>query len=361
MTSFNMRPGAHLGVLPGGTVMTTGKGQLITQDNTGTTVVINPGPDDSIPIYESSDSNGITFQVNNFTATTAPGPTNDINQGYRRGSTWYDTVSGIVYRAVRVDAGNALWIQSGGGGSGLTFTGGLVENAGVVTVGTSNTIGTTANTVFVRSNGQPGQPLLTTTPGAEVAPGPLNLAQSGVTVTGVLTVPNGGTGASSLTSGRLLQGNGTGPITATAFSLPANDIPGGGILQSNGSGVFSVVQTTLPTNTALFTTNNVTPTVDLFTVNTASGVAYYLIAEIVVSQTSPTQNGFAGIDIRNSFKNIGGTAVIGGNPDYVIYIPGTTPVNVQLVVSGASVILRAIGDTSTYTWRASVRIISTAP
>lgn len=47
--------------------------------------------------------------LNNFTAITAPGASNDSSQGYSVGSTWIDTVAGIVYVNVDDSVGAAVW------------------------------------------------------------------------------------------------------------------------------------------------------------------------------------------------------------------------------------------------------------
>jgi len=47
---------------------------------------------------------------NNYTATTAPGVTDDWTYGFDTGSEWYDTVSTTLYKCVNSAAGAAVWI-----------------------------------------------------------------------------------------------------------------------------------------------------------------------------------------------------------------------------------------------------------
>jgi hypothetical protein len=98
-------------------------------------------------------------------------------------------------------------------GNGLSKTGNTLD---VNTTGV--TTGISSDTVIVRSTGTANQVLRSTgTAGAEAAWGTVALADTNA-VSGTLTVPNGGTGAATFTSGNLLQGNGTSAISSTALS-----------------------------------------------------------------------------------------------------------------------------------------------
>jgi len=46
---------------------------------------------------------------NNFAATGAPGVTNDINEGYARGSLWINTSANNCYMCANPAAGAAAW------------------------------------------------------------------------------------------------------------------------------------------------------------------------------------------------------------------------------------------------------------
>ena len=54
--------------------------------------------------------------LNNFTATSPPGPSNDSSEGYSVGSVWIDTSSGTVYTCIVSTVGAAEWFESGSGG-----------------------------------------------------------------------------------------------------------------------------------------------------------------------------------------------------------------------------------------------------
>jgi hypothetical protein len=55
-----------------------------------------------------------SYFSNNYTATTAPTVTDDVNAGYNVGSTWFDIVSDPkeIYRCVDNTAGAAVWVQT---------------------------------------------------------------------------------------------------------------------------------------------------------------------------------------------------------------------------------------------------------
>jgi hypothetical protein len=98
-------------------------------------------------------------------------------------------------------------------GNGLSKTGNTLD---VNTTGV--TTGISTDNVIVRSTGTANQILRSTgTAGAEAAWGTVALGDTNA-VSGTLTVPNGGTGGTTFTSGNLLQGNGTSAISATAIA-----------------------------------------------------------------------------------------------------------------------------------------------
>lgn len=98
-------------------------------------------------------------------------------------------------------------------GLGLTKTGNTLD---VNTTGV--TTGISSDNVIVRSTGTANQVMRSTgTAGAEAAWGTVALGDTNA-VSGTLVVANGGTGATTFTSGNLLQGNGTSAISATSIA-----------------------------------------------------------------------------------------------------------------------------------------------
>jgi hypothetical protein len=69
-----------------------------------------------------------TAVKNNFSATTAPGSTDDIGAGYNVGSQWINTVTDRVYSCTdsSLGAANWAWLNDTGGGGGTP--GGITGN-----------------------------------------------------------------------------------------------------------------------------------------------------------------------------------------------------------------------------------------
>lgn len=72
---------------------------------------------------------------NNYLATTAPGVTNDVSEGYDKKSHWYDTVTGNVYELVDKTEGAAVWKQTAGATFALTNGNGTTANGTAVDLG----------------------------------------------------------------------------------------------------------------------------------------------------------------------------------------------------------------------------------
>lgn len=56
----------------------------------------------------------ISNQRSNITATTDPGITNDSTQDYAVGSVWFNSTTGVEWRANSVAVGAAVWVPQGG-------------------------------------------------------------------------------------------------------------------------------------------------------------------------------------------------------------------------------------------------------
>lgn len=72
--------------------------------------------------------------VNNLSATTDPGATNDLNQGYSVGSQWINQTANRIWTAVSVAVGAAVWAFDGGAsGVGSQVTPGTLNATGTLT------------------------------------------------------------------------------------------------------------------------------------------------------------------------------------------------------------------------------------
>lgn len=150
-------------------------------------------------------------------------PANEVSAGnftfVEQGTTQSDTgwvLQGDGILTLNTDPLN--WTQFSGSGTFLAGDG-LLKTGNVFSVNVSDvTTGIVSDDVVVRSTGTAGQVIRSTgTAGAEASWGSVDLANNNA-VTGTLPVPRGGTGGTTFTSGNILQGNGTGPITSTGIA-----------------------------------------------------------------------------------------------------------------------------------------------
>jgi hypothetical protein len=169
-----------LGVVRGGTGAAT-----LTQDG----VLIGNG------------TNPVTAKLYNFTATIAPTTSNDNTQGYSTGSRWLNVSASREYICISAGTGAAVWVETTNAGSASM----IIKDEGT---NIPNTPHTALNFV--------GPGLTATDAGSGVAA--ITFSEAGLTLDnlgGTLSVSKGGTGASTLTSGNFLVGNGTGAVITT--------------------------------------------------------------------------------------------------------------------------------------------------
>jgi hypothetical protein len=150
-------------------------------------------------------------------------------------------------------------------GSGLTKTGNTLNAIG------SDTVIANADSLEVNSSNTADQILLSSgTAGTASTFGALPLANTN-SVSGQLAVANGGTGASTLTSGNFLQGNGTSAVTSSKA------IPTGDVLGTSDSQVM--------TNKSIDADSNTITNIDNNDIKTAAGIDATKIGDGSVSST----------------------------------------------------------------------------
>ena len=244
--------------------------------------------------------------LNNYTATTNPTVNDDSSDGYTVGSRWVNTSTDTLYECLDASAGAAIWRPSdeikAGGSAGV-----VIKNSGgttVATLGASNGTGVT----FA---------------------GNIN-ANAINSLTTQLSVANGGTGATALTSNNVILGNGT---SAVQFVAPSTS---GNVLTSNG---------TTWTSAALSTSGTFTPTV--FGTSTAGTATYSLqsgnyqrIANVVFYSLTIVWSGHTGTG-NMRFGGLPFTSAAGSGPMAPVYYDGIA------VGAGKSGIAQVIAGTDT--------------
>jgi hypothetical protein len=60
--------------------------------------------------------------VNNYTATTNPGPSNDSSQGYSTGSVWFNQTLQTIYSCINATKGAANWTEVAANGTPIADT-----------------------------------------------------------------------------------------------------------------------------------------------------------------------------------------------------------------------------------------------
>jgi hypothetical protein len=148
-----------------------------------------------------------------------------------------------------IGATGAQGIQGATGATGAT--GPAPSGTGIVTVssdllqtpgqlsGDVTTTGASLLTTIATGAVTSGKILDGTIVGADIANGTINLTTK---VTGILPVPNGGTGAATLTANGLLMGNGASAVSTIAPGTSGNVLVSNGTTWSSGNGSGSFIQ-----------------------------------------------------------------------------------------------------------------------
>lgn len=219
-----------------GHVVTTTKGDLIT-DNGTQSVRLPVGNDGFAIVANSAVSTGLEWRqllntdvglgnvqntLNAFNKTTNPTVNDDASLGYSRGSVWLNTAANREFVLFDSTNGAAVWVESTTvnyiAGNGLVLTGNTLDVVG------SSTILSSPDTVSVNSSAIANQVILSAgTVGQSATYGALPLGNSN-SVSGILTIPNGGTGASSFTTGSRLISTNAGNTALVSTNLDPTTI-----------------------------------------------------------------------------------------------------------------------------------------
>lgn len=386
-------------VLSTGHVITTNKGDLVSDNGTKTSVL-------------SLGTNGQFLKVDTSTST------------------------GLAYANITVaDIGLVA-------GTGLVLTGNTLDVVG------SNTIVAAANNIYVNSNATASQPLLSVgTVGNEAIYGALPLNNSN-SVTGTLDLVHGGTNNTSYTSDTLvaanvgatslvstailtsdvvtlngvqtqtnkslidpkiytkildsfgnisieipglnsavnypklqnsltgvgptisaqgtdtnidlnLAGKGTGKIDISGIKYPNADGLPGQVLTTNGSGTLSFADVELSYTGSASVPQATSST--LFTFVTAPNTTYYVVAKFVGKNGAPTTYASSWF-VRATFYNNGSTLTrVGGSAGIdIAYIPATTTANADVAVSSTNIVFNILADATagTQQWKVYANISS---
>lgn len=201
---------------PVGHVVTTTKGDLIT-DNGTQTVRLPVGADGQVVVANAAQSNGLAWQtltpsnvglgnvsnnLNNYTAITDPTVNDDSSAGYSVGSVWFNQTTLKEFTLFDATVGAAVWVDTTA--TNIVAGDGLTQTGTTINVGGSTTIFANTNDVVVNSSATANQVLLSSgTVGTSAVYGAVPLADANA-VSGILPITNGGTGVSSYTGANLL-------------------------------------------------------------------------------------------------------------------------------------------------------------
>lgn len=162
------------------------------------------------------------------------------------------------------------------------------------------------------------------------------MSLAGLTLATDLTVPNGGTGAASFTSGAYLKGAGTSPITAQT-GIPAGDITSGTLgVARGGTGVATLTGYAKGSGTNAFSAVTTIPVADGGTGATTLTSGGYLKGAGTAAITA--QTGIPATDLTGtlSYDRFPAGTVVGFNRIYNSAVP-TYSVTTGVVLSGLNI------------------------
>ena len=174
-------------------------------------------------------------------ATTASGARTNILPTYATNAGKVLAVNALTTDVEWVAAGGVGTVTSvdaSGGTTGLTFTGGPITGAGVLTMGGTLGVGAggtgaTTLTGYVKGSGTSALTASSTIPGSDISG---NISGNAAGLSSTLAVGSGGTGATTLTG--YVKGTGTSALTASS-TIPGSDISGN--ISGNAAGLSSTL------------------------------------------------------------------------------------------------------------------------
>jgi hypothetical protein len=216
------------------------------------------------------------------------------------------------------DSGPLLKVTKGGTGVGTS-------------TGSGNNVLSTSPTLVTPILGTPQSATLSNATGLPLTTG----------VTGTLPVANGGTGATSLTSSRLLLGNGTGAVQV------ADSGTAGQTLFSNGSGVAPTWGTSTAGAVVLLATTTASSSANvLFTGLSTTYKTYMVVVDVAIPATNATEfrvqmstnGGSSYVNFNwyaaNWFNGVSAVTGSGGTNDYIRVINSVSNTAANGGVSG---------------------------
>lgn len=178
-----------------------------------------------------------------------------------------------------------------------------------------------------------------------------------------ITVSNAATGtAPSITAtggdtniGLNIAAKGTGRVNISGISYPNADGANGQVLSTNGAGVLSFVNTPTFTAATATTTDATVTTLTNLTIATVNNTAYMVEAKILAKQ--PTTANVASFIIKATFINNSSTLSRIGIE--TMYVPVATVWSANITNSGTNIIVTVTGAASTTVgWTAQLNTIS---